>query len=59
MKGKKKQTEGKIREEVGKKTDNISEELEGKVEQFEGKIQEEVGKVRRAIKEEDERADRA
>jgi uncharacterized protein YjbJ (UPF0337 family) len=45
VKGKGKQIEGKVREEVGKLTDNKTEQVKGKVEQAEGKAREAVGKV--------------
>lgn len=35
------------REEVGKITDNKTEQVKGKIEQVEGKVQEEVGKAKR------------
>ena len=37
--------------EVGKITDNKTEQLKGKIEQVEGKAQEEIGKVKRKAKE--------
>jgi uncharacterized protein YjbJ (UPF0337 family) len=48
-KGKRKQTEGKIREEVGKLTGDKSERIKGKMEQVEGKVQEDIGKVKKKI----------
>ncbi|MBN1193830.1 MAG: CsbD family protein [Methanomicrobiaceae archaeon] len=51
IKGKGKQIEGKIREEVGKLTDNKTEQVKGKIEQVEGKVQEEIGKLKRKAKE--------
>jgi uncharacterized protein YjbJ (UPF0337 family) len=49
-KGKGKQIEGKVREEVGKLTDNQTEQIKGKIEQVEGKVQEEIGKAKRKSK---------
>ena len=46
-KGKIKQIKGQIREEVGKATDNKTEQLKGKIEQVEGKVQEELGKAKK------------
>ena len=37
----------RIREEIGKLTDNKTEQLKGKIEQVEGKAQEEIGKAKR------------
>jgi len=51
VKGKGKQIKGQIREEVGKLTDNKTEQLKGKIEQVEGKVQEEIGKLKRKAKE--------
>lgn len=49
--GKSKQIKVQIRKEVGKLTNNKTEELKGKIEQVEGKAQEEIGKVKRKAKE--------
>jgi ribosomal protein S26 len=38
-----KQIKGQIREEVGKLTDNKTEQLKGKIEQVQGKVQEGIG----------------
>ncbi len=46
LKGKGKQIEGKVREEVGKLTGNKGEQLKGKIQQVEGKAREKVGKLR-------------
>jgi uncharacterized protein YjbJ (UPF0337 family) len=43
--GKGKQIKGKVREEVGKLTDNKKEQIKGKVEQAQGKAREAVGKA--------------
>jgi uncharacterized protein YjbJ (UPF0337 family) len=51
IKGKGKQAKGKIREEVGKATDNKTEQFKGKVEQAEGKARTEIGKARRKSEE--------
>jgi uncharacterized protein YjbJ (UPF0337 family) len=48
-KGKRKQVEGKIREEAGKLTGDKSERVKGKFEQAEGKVQEEFGKVKKKV----------
>jgi uncharacterized protein YjbJ (UPF0337 family) len=50
VEGKAKKIKGQIREEVGKITDNKTEQLKGKIEQVEGKAQEEVGKIKRKSK---------
>ena len=50
VKGKGKQIKGRIREEVGKLTDNKTEQIKGKIEQVEGKVQEEIGKIKRKAK---------
>ncbi len=39
-----KKIKGQIREEVGKLTDNKTEQLKGKIEQVQGKVQEGIGK---------------
>ncbi len=50
IKGRSRQAKGKIREEVGKLTDNKTEQLKGKVEQAEGKARAEIGKATRKSK---------
>jgi len=50
VKGKGKQIKGRVREEVGKLTDNKTEQIKGKIEQVEGKVQEEIGKIKRKAK---------
>jgi uncharacterized protein YjbJ (UPF0337 family) len=50
IKGKGKQIKGKVREEVGKLTDNKKEQVKGKVEQAAGKAEENVGKAIRKSK---------
>jgi uncharacterized protein YjbJ (UPF0337 family) len=50
IKGRGKQAKGKIREEVGKMTDNKTEQLKGKIEQVEGKARAEIGKATRKSK---------
>jgi uncharacterized protein YjbJ (UPF0337 family) len=50
-KGKVKQIKGQVREEIGKLTDNKTEQLKGKIEQVTGKAQEEIGKAKRKAKE--------
>jgi uncharacterized protein YjbJ (UPF0337 family) len=47
LKGKGKQIEGQIREEVGKLTNNKTEQVKGKIQQIEGKVQQEIGKAKR------------
>jgi uncharacterized protein YjbJ (UPF0337 family) len=47
VKGKRKQIEGQIREDVGKLTGNKTEQVKGKIKQVEGKVQEEIGKAKR------------
>jgi uncharacterized protein YjbJ (UPF0337 family) len=42
-----KRIRGEVKEEIGKITDNKSEQAEGRVEQIEGKAQEEVAKVKK------------
>lgn len=49
VRGKQKQAEGKIREDVGKLTGSSSEQVKGVAKQVEGKIQEEIGKVKRKM----------
>ena len=51
LEGKSKRVKGQIREQVGKLTDNKTEQLKGKIEQVEGQAQEEIGKVKRKSKE--------
>lgn len=43
-KGKRKQVEGQVRQDVGKITGNKTEQVKGKIQQVEGKVQEEIGK---------------
>jgi uncharacterized protein YjbJ (UPF0337 family) len=50
VEGRSKHIKGQIREEVGKITDNKTEQLKGKIEQAEGHVQEEVGKIKRKAK---------
>jgi uncharacterized protein YjbJ (UPF0337 family) len=50
VKGRGKQAKGKVREEVGKLTDNKTEQLKGKIEQAEGKARAEIGKATRKSK---------
>ena len=45
--GKGKQIKGKVREEVGKLTNNKKEQAKGKIEQVEGKARENLGKAQR------------
>lgn len=47
MKGKGRQVKGIVREEVGKLTNNKTEQVKGKVEQAEGKARENLGKAQR------------
>ena len=49
-KGKLVQIKGKAREESGKVTGNISEQIRGQAEQASGKVQEQFGKAKRNIK---------
>jgi uncharacterized protein YjbJ (UPF0337 family) len=51
VEGRGKRIKGQIREEVGKITDNKTEQLKGKIEQVEGQAQEEIWKVKRKAKE--------
>jgi uncharacterized protein YjbJ (UPF0337 family) len=46
-KGKSKQVEGQVREDVGKLTGNKTEQVKGKIQQVEGKVQEEIGKLKK------------
>jgi uncharacterized protein YjbJ (UPF0337 family) len=50
IKGRGKQVRGKIREQVGKMTNNKTEQLKGKIEQAEGKVREKIGKAERKSK---------
>ena len=50
VKGRGKKIKGKVREEIGKLTDNKTEQLKGKIEQVEGAVQEEIGKIKRKAK---------
>ncbi len=51
VKGKNKQIQGKMRDQVGKLTNNREEQVKGKIEKVQGKAQEEIGKVKRKSKE--------
>ena len=51
VEGRGKKIKGQIREEVGKITDNKTEQVKGKIEQAQGTVQEEVGKIKRKSKE--------
>jgi uncharacterized protein YjbJ (UPF0337 family) len=46
-KGKNKQIEGEIREDVGILTGNRKEQVKGKIQKIEGKVQEEIGKAKK------------
>ncbi len=50
IEGKGKKIKGQIREEVGKLTDNKTEQLKGKIEQVEGDIQQGIGKIKKELK---------
>ena len=50
IEGRGKQIKGKVREEVGKLTDNKKEQVKGKIEQAEGKVRAEIGKAERKNK---------
>ena len=50
IEGRSKQIKGKVREEVGKLTDNKKEQVKGKIEQVEGDVQEGIGKIKRKLK---------
>jgi uncharacterized protein YjbJ (UPF0337 family) len=50
LEGKLDQAKGKIKEEVGKLSDDSSTEVEGKADQAKGKIKEELGEAKRKIK---------
>lgn len=47
IKGKGKQIQGQVREQIGKLTDDKSEQVKGQVEQVEGKARENLGKAQR------------
>jgi len=47
VEGRGKKIKGQIREEVGKLTDNKTEQLKGKIEQVEGQVKEKIGKIKR------------
>jgi uncharacterized protein YjbJ (UPF0337 family) len=49
-KGKAKQVEGKILEDVGKATGNKSDQVKGKLGQIAGKLEESYGKAKSNIK---------
>ncbi len=49
-KGKGKQIKGKVREEIGRLTNNKKEQVKGKIEQAEGKTRELIGKAERKKK---------
>jgi uncharacterized protein YjbJ (UPF0337 family) len=49
-KGKAKQVEGKILEDVGKATGNKSDQVKGKLGQIAGKLEENYGKAKSNIK---------
>ena len=51
IRGMKKQIKGKVREEMGKLTDNKTEQLKGQIEQAEGKARENIGRAVRKSKE--------
>jgi len=53
VRGKGKQIKGKVREEVGKLTNNKKEQVKGKIEQAEGKAREKIGKAERKNKSKD------
>ncbi|OUS10125.1 CsbD family protein [Nonlabens dokdonensis] len=50
LEGKLDQAKGKVKEEVGKLTNDSSTEAEGKADQTEGKIKEGLGEAKRKIK---------
>jgi uncharacterized protein YjbJ (UPF0337 family) len=50
LEGKFDQAKGKVKEEIGKATDDKSTEAEGKADQTEGKIKEGLGEAKRKIK---------
>lgn len=50
IKGKLKQTEGKVEDSYGKATDSTEHVVKGNLKQAEGKIQEGFGKVKEAVK---------
>lgn len=47
--GKMHQVKGKIKETIGKVVDNHELEIEGKVENAKGKVQEKVGEIEKVI----------
>jgi len=47
VEGKRKQIKGKVREGVGRLTNNRTEQVKGKIEQIEGKARENVGGAQR------------
>jgi uncharacterized protein YjbJ (UPF0337 family) len=51
VEGKVKKIKGQVREEIGKITDNKTEQVKGKIEQAQGDVQEKIGKIRRKAKE--------
>jgi uncharacterized protein YjbJ (UPF0337 family) len=52
IKGKNEQIEGKVRGEVGRITDDKTEQVKGKAEEIKGTVREAVGKAARKIDEE-------
>jgi len=50
VEGKVKKIKGQVREEIGKITDNKTEQVKGKIEQAQGDVQEKIGKIRRKAK---------
>lgn len=50
MKGKMDQAKGKVKEEVGKLTNDKSLQAEGKADQAKGKVRETVGETKRKVK---------
>jgi uncharacterized protein YjbJ (UPF0337 family) len=51
VKGKNKQIQGEVRDQVGKLTNDKEEQAKGKIEKVQGKAQEEIGKVKRKSEE--------
>jgi uncharacterized protein YjbJ (UPF0337 family) len=51
VEGKVKKIKGQVREEIGKITDNKTEQVKGKIEQAQGDVQEKIGKIKRKTKE--------
>ena len=47
--GARKKVEGQLREDVGKLTDDKSEEIRGKGEKVQGTIQQDLGKAKRKV----------